>query len=723
MSNKNKFNEDELRRKIREQLERDHTEKQQENKNVIEKQIQNRTGNEEDESYFLEVYVRRNLQEEVYSKHVEFIKCGNHLNQVKWLTLLELEEEFEFFPLEISFWERFRNKIFSGNKIKVPNTPEINKMIDDFRKEIEEDAEERIKKYKAHLRENQKQIHDGLEKRIFEEEQEHFYQAKKGYHKYKNHIDEISWMSDEEFDAQDEFTERVYTPKEKLKRNAIRALIFVFIITGIYLINDFLTPESQKGFLIVDLNKSIGSLYIDQNLAVGFTPGAPYSLDEGQYEIAVISSGHKVKPSFREVDIAVGDTTRISFEIAPITGNMGVVRLKVPFNDAIIYVDGKFRGSVRESKTLSLETGDHSITVKKENYLPVPQLHAFSLNAGDTIDLAFRLSPQKSKNNTRRISSSINVGLIEVTANVRDAEIILNGQRTGFGTDYIIQKIPFGQYIVGVEKDGFKVYPKEQAIKLSKDMRQAKINFTLTSTSRVVNITVYPKTAKIFIDGKEAATGSFSGSLPLGKHRVTFSDLDGYLNPGEQSLNIKKDSPFKYEFKFGSDIYFEIKPGKVAPSASLVQVSTGYIMNGVNFKSNSNNGPKIIKNDVVNENIWNMGFAFQYKNPPGTDAVLIRFKAPIDLNITKDIKLKIWLYGSKEKYPLVLGANAEYRVILNNVIIAKHVKPKYSIDQFSKRNYEEISISNHLRAGSNTLIIAVDTDNTLFLKLWKVEIQ
>ncbi|KAA3615031.1 MAG: PEGA domain-containing protein [Calditrichaeota bacterium] len=722
MSDKNKFNEDELRRKIREQLERKHSEKQVKT-NPNQPDAQEATGNEEDESYFLEIYVRRKLQEEVFSRHAEFIKCGNHLDQIKWLTPLELEEEFEFFPLEYTFWERFRKKFSGSKKAKVPDTPEINKMIDEFRKEIEEDAEERIKKYKTHLIENKKQIQDDLEKKIFEEEQERFYRSKKGYHKYKNHINETTWMTREEFDHQDEFTDRVLTPMEKLQRRFVMALVIIGIGVGVYFISDFLTPESQKGYLIVDLNVENSSLYINQNLAIGFTPGEPYVLDEGEHEIAVISSGYTVEPSFQTAEISVGDTTNVTFEMTEFAGNMGVVRLNIPFNDATIFLDGKFKGTAQESKILVLETGDHSLTVKKENYIPVPQLHSFSLNAGDTIDLAFRLTPQKSKTTANRASSSINVGLIEVSSNVRDAQIILNGQKTGFATDYILQKIPFGQHIVRVEKEGYKIYPKEQVVKLSKDMRQAKVSFTMTSTSRLVTINVLPKKAKIIINGNEVASGSFSGSLPLGKHIVTFNDLEGYQNPGEQVLDIKKEGGSKYEFKYGSDIFYEIKPGKVLPSPSVVSVSSGYIMNGINFKVNSGNGPDFEADEIIGEKVWNMGFAFQYKNPPGTDAVLIRFNTPSDMNITKDVKLKLWLYESKSKYPLVLGSRAEYRVILNNVIIANHVKPKFTMDQFSSSNYEEISISEHLRAGGNVLIIAVDTDNAVFLKFWKAEIR
>jgi PEGA domain len=722
MSDKNKFNEDELRRKIREQLEQKHSEKQKINKEASEEKAQAGQGAQKDESYFLEVYVRRNLQEEVYSRHAEFIKCGNHLDQVKWLTPLELEEEFEFFPYEYTRWEKLKNKFLFSKEIKIPDTPEIKQMIDDFRREIEEDAQERIARYKNHLKENQKQIHDDLEQKIFEEEQERFYKSKKGYHKYKNHIDEFAWMTRDEFDSQDEFTDRIFTPMEKLRRNVLFASIFIGLVVGIYFLNDYLTPESQKGYLVVELDDTNSSLYLNQNLAIGFTPGAPYLLEVGEYEVAVISSGYKTEPAFQVADIAVGDTTRISFEMLPLFGNMGIVRLNVPFKDATIYVDGAFKGTVQESKLLALEVGDHSITVKKENYIPVPRLHTFSLNAGDTIDLAFRLSPHKIKS-VGNVGSSINVGLIEVNANVRDAQIILDGQRTGFATDYILQKIPFGQHIIRIEKEGYKIYPMEQVVKLSKNKRQAKVNFTMTSTSRQVNIFVEPKTAKIFIDGKEVGTGSFSGSLSLGAHTISFGGLTGYIKPDAQSIDVREDGQSKYEFRYGTALDFLIKPGTVEPSPSFVQLSSGYIMTGTNFKANSSNGPDVVSNKIINENVWNMGFAFQYKNPPGNDAILIRFRTPVDLNITKDIKLKLWIYDSKEKYPLILGSKAEYRIVLNNVIIADHVKPKYHIMDFAEGKYDEVSISQHLRAGTNVLIISVTADNARFLKFWKAEIN
>ena len=91
-----KFDEEALRIKIREQLERKHTEKSKKAENLSTNDLQKI---EDDESWYVENHIRRKLQERVYGRRAEFIKCENHLGQIKWLTPLEMEQEYEFFPI------------------------------------------------------------------------------------------------------------------------------------------------------------------------------------------------------------------------------------------------------------------------------------------------------------------------------------------------------------------------------------------------------------------------------------------------------------------------------------------------------------------------------------------------------------------------------------------------------------------------------------------------
>ena len=132
---------------------------------------------------------------------------------------------------------------------------------------------------------------------------------------------------------------------------------------------NYLSPDSRKGCVVVSLNKSKVGVYIDHSLAVGFTPGNAYPIDEGEHEIAVISTGYKTDPGYQLVDISVGDTTKINFNLIPLAGETGIVKLNVPINDAGIYADGEFKGTAKQNRILALPVGDHTITVIKPNYI------------------------------------------------------------------------------------------------------------------------------------------------------------------------------------------------------------------------------------------------------------------------------------------------------------------------------------------------------------------
>lgn len=717
-----KFDEEALRLKIREQLKNDYSLRQEAKKEEPESQ-ETIARREEDESYYLEIFIRRKLQEEVFSKYPEFVKCGNHLDQIKWLTPLEMEKEFEFFPLEYSFWYKLRKKLFGESKVKLPKTLEIQKMVADFREEMHNEAKERVQDYRKHIKENQKNILDDVEKRIFEEEQERFFSSQKGYYKYKNHLNETTWMTKDEFDSQDEFIERVYTRREKIIRGVVSIFILAGILTGFYYLSGYLSSEQEKGYLVVNIGDQKGNLYINQNLAVGFTPGKPYPVETGEQNIAVLASGYETEPNVQKVDIVANDTISLSFRLTAIRGNKGIVRLNVPFRDAGIYVDGEFKGTVQESNQLALPEGDHTIVVEKENYFSMPRLHTFALKAGDTLDLRFSMTPKKERDSRESLNASVNLGLISVNANVRGAQIILNGQQTGFETDYILQKIPLGQHVIRVEKEGYTVYPKEQTVRLSKDNRQVKVDFTLTNTTRNVTLTVHPSSAKIYVNGNEAGTGEFEGSLALGEHKITFSDVKHYNNPGQKIINIMADGPSRFDFKFGSDIYFSATTTSITPNDAPVRISEGYILSGTLFKESGSNKPEVVNDEKSGHSVWNMGYAFQYKNPPGMDAVLIRFQAPTDLFLLDDKKLKLWLYATDENYPLVLSGKAEFTVILNNSVIAESQKPRYKSDQIAENRYEEIDVSSQLKPGYNSLIISAGKNNTRFMQLWKIAIE
>ena len=90
------------------------------------------------------------------------------------------------------------------------------------------------------------------------------------------------------------------------------------------------------------------------------------------------------------------------------------------------------------------------------------------------------------------------------------------------------------------------------------------------------------------------------------------------------------------------------------------------------------------------------------------------------INIT-DVKC----YGESTGSAIVIinGGTPEYNVIFNNVFVVKGKTPKYNSSQISENNFEEISLSRHIKSGTNTLIISTSTENSEFMEFWKAEIQ
>ncbi len=714
----NKFNEEELRRKIREELERKHSERKSKTKETVE-QAQP-MAQPVNESYFIETYIRRQLEEEVYGAHPEFVKCENHLNQIRWLTPLEMEEEFEFFPVEEGFWERLRNKWFGGPRVKIPDTAEIQQMIDKLRAEFEEDARKRIEAYKAHMQANKKAFADDLEKKIYEEEQDRFYSQLKGYYKYKNHIGETAWMTPEEFENQDEFMERYYTPRQILVRRILTGAAALLVLGGLYAGWQSLQPETPRGYILVETGGVKGSLYIDQNLAVGFSPGVPYPVGEGRHELTVLASGYTTSPDSLEIEVAAEDTVSVAFQLKAMSGKNGVVHVVAPHPEAGLYVDGDFRGVLGDTPYVQLPEGDHTITLKHDYYLPTPGFHTFSLAAGDTVELSFSMRPTRKKES--RVSAS-SLGLIEVNTNVPGARIFLNGRPTGFQTDYVLQKIPFGRHVIRVELENYKAYPKERVVELNKDRRKAQAEFTLSATLRPTVIAVEPQNAPLFLDGKKLAVGRYSGKLPLGKHTITFGDVKGFYTPPAQTIEIRDELENSFNFSYGIRLNLDMTPGNIRDSYGPVRLIPGYIVKGIEFKRSTENAPEVIEMPNGLGRAWQMGFAFQYRNPPGSDALELYFQVPSPLNITKDIVLKLWIYNSREKYPLVIGGKARYRVILNNSVVRDHITVKNDLAAAGENAYETVTLSRYLKPGLNKLIIATADDNTVFLNLWKAAIR
>ncbi len=712
------FNEKELRKKIRSDLEQQHRSRVNNNQQE-EEAAEPAVSGLSDET--IKRYIRRSLREKLYSSHPQFIKCANHLNEYEWLTEEEIKNQYEFYPVDETWWQRFKNYFSSDPLKKVPHL----EWMEDYRREIEKEIRENIDKRIQELRRKQEELRQrARESRVAEiisEEEEEFYRNHPDYRQYKNWAGETRWMTEEEYLAQDEFTIEVKTTRQKIMIGAAWSLAALIVIGALYWLNATFGAQAQKGYLIIESNEQRGQLYINENQVVGFNPGSVISLDPGKYKINFHMADRVSEPKFQIVSITRGDTVHSWFELKPLdTSRKAVVRIASNFDDAKIFVDGEFLGIVRNFDRLLLEPGKHKIMLQKENYETNPPIQNILLKEGDTLQLQFRHLP---KSDGKQRATQVTHALLEVSSNIRGAKIFLDGRDTGFETDHILNRVPAGKHIVSVQKTGYRVYPREKEVDIRGRNQIEKINFKLSRINVPVRITTRPVNGTIYIDGREIGNGDWSGNLTLGEHKVQFGNVNFYTPPEAQTINISEEGATEFVFLYKNAFSIKFSTNGIAPASIIGAIQLGYLIEDRRFYIDPSNGPEIVIDSNFRQRVWKLGSAFAYRNPPEGDAILLSFMIPQQVPINANIKLKIWGYRSDEPYPLALKKISRVRIRVNDSVVRDNHTPRYSLSEAGPTVYEQFTIGDLLKYGKNSVEIGVTSENTLFYIIEKVAVE
>jgi len=719
------FNQQAFRDKIRMDLEEQHRRSESRFKTKKDEVPQPSSREEPALSAYLERFIKEELEEEIYSQYPEFIRCENHLSEVRWLTPLDLEKEIEFYAEPQSKYARFRKKYFKRRKTELLDSDEIKAFTEEYRAQIENDAQKRIAEYKIYRQKASKKSQGSLKSEIYLEELDRFYKDKPAYKKYRNHNSEVAWMTKVEFESQEEFFEEVLTTAQIFFRRAAFIGLPLFLIAAIWFsFNFFASGSGQQAWLLVNLSEERGHLYVDQNLALGFKAGVAYPIAAGEHEIAMIHPDFIADPHVHLIQAGEGDTIRIDFRFtARNLSRSGMVHILAPYGDASIFANGEFRGTLDQLEYLSLPPGDHTLIIEKKDYSSDPPQQTIKLSAGDTVEIAFRLIPKNKRARKTKTNPLVDVGFIEVHSNIDNAMIFLDGQKTEFETDYVLQRIPFGKHFVSISKNGYKSYPEERVVVLNKNQKRTRADFTLTSTTKPVTIRTVPVDGLIFLNGKQVGVGNFSGSLPFGEHKVSFGSVSYYKQPPEQIITVSKGGPVRFVFDYKSSYSIRFSPEGVYSLTTKGSIAAGYILEGINFISDKESGPEIQFNEKIKQNIWRMGFAFEYRNPPGTDALVFSFNIPDKIDLSQEMKLKLWGYKTSSNFPLAVKGDTFYRIIVNNSKLRNQIQPHFSEKEIGEEHYDEFVINHLLRKGLNHITISTTEDASAFFTLWKVSVE
>jgi hypothetical protein len=671
--------------------------------------------------YSLRSYLFSKIESELFSQHKIFIRCSNHLNQIKYLTWNEINNQHEFYPHENSFFEKI-SSLFK-RKIRVPNTPEVNNYITSLRKSISEEIDSRIK---AELDLKEKLARQRREKTGENQPEDHddaYYRSHPEYKQYRNHLGETRWMTKGERESQDEFTEEVYSAFRILFQRSKWIVLFILVISAlVYLFKPELFNPPERGYLLVFANERRGNLYINEKLRLGTSLNSPIKLLSGNYRITYNKDGFESAPSFIDVDIKDQDTSKVAFILLRVKKDeKALVKINAIHQDAKVFVENSFYGRLKDNKNLYLAPGKHRIALKKDKYVASPPHVDLNLNAGDSVNIRFDFIPRSTAR--ARANEGDNIGLVEVTSNIADAKIMLDGKDSGYRTDYIFYKVPFGEHSVSVQKDGYVVEPSQKHIRLTELNPHHRLHFKLRRADIAVSLKTTPVKGSIYLDGKQIGSGEWKGRLAPGKYQVRFGPIDQFQKPESQSIEVGENLKSDYTFSYVPLFNVSFSPQWIRPRNNSGSIQIGYLDEDRNFISDPSNAPEILMPEGFTELTWILGYAFAYRNPPLNDAIVFTFNIPKSINLKNNMWLKMWGYRTDEKYPLQFTNVSEINISVNNRIIQEDYTPKFSIEEASEKNFERFRINNLLHQGKNRLLISTSSVNTTYFSLWKILIE
>jgi PEGA domain-containing protein len=710
------FDENELRKKIRSDLHKKYQEKQSPKNQEVEQSI----SGEQKLSEALKRRIRQIEEDRLFSQHPQFIQCENHLHETAWLTALEKAEQHEYFAIDETRWQRLKIK-FTSSKTNIPQTPEI----DEFRaivvEKIEKDIESRLKKYQDLIVHYEHKKQKNRIDEIIEHEEQEFFKSHPDYNLYRNYIGNTRWLTNEEYEKEEEFTERVRTQKEKTIFYTGWAIFLLIVIASVYYLKMQFADDHEFGYLVISVNESRGQLYVDEKLQLGFTNNQAMTLAIGSHTITYRKDGFLTLPKIHNVNISLNDTSQLEFNLSARTSDsQGFVKIDARYPDSKLFVDDEFYGTVENNQKLLLDAGNHAIELKKDNFYITPSPDYIEVNAGDTIEIKFVF---EAKSNVRRSTSSIKSGLIEISSNVKGAKILLNRKDSGHTTNYVFNNLPLTNYNISVEKDGYKSFPAEKEIKLSSKENHSKTSFNLTRTTMPVNLITRPVNGKIYVDDREVGVGKWSGSLPLGVHKIRFGDINFFNTPVESKFVITESGKTEFVFRYKSNFSIVFKPSGIKPDNVNAKIQQGYVNDEGQFISDSRNGPETRKSDILNEKIWWLSNAFNYRVPPANEAVAFSFYLPEQSEFGSDFSMKLWGYNGELSYPLELSGGCYFRIEVNNFEIHQKYEPNDVLTDAAENKFIRFPLGNVLHSGKNTIVISTAKINKTFFALWKIEIQ
>jgi hypothetical protein len=202
--------------------------------------------------------------------------------------------------------------------------------------------------------------------------------------------------------------------------------------------------EQHTFVSFVEVSSNVQAMIEVDGVEASHTPlGAPLRLAAGHHVVGAVAAGYA--PSRKTIDIAGGETQKLSFDLVPGEAALGHLALHCALPAAAIWIDGTESGQTPLTTTLALNPGPHHIEVRREGYRPA--IADIKLDLGAVADVT--LEPE-----IDAAAVAATGGTLAIAVSETDPKVSIDGRPFEPLTGTI--PLPVGPHHVSITRSGFE---------------------------------------------------------------------------------------------------------------------------------------------------------------------------------------------------------------------------------------------------------------------------
>ncbi|TKJ41853.1 hypothetical protein CEE37_04605 [candidate division LCP-89 bacterium B3_LCP] len=355
--------------------------------------------------------------------------------------------------------------------------------------------------------------------------------------------------------------------------------------------------------------------------------------------------------------------------------------------DAYVVINGSVTNTMVGTKIRNLRPDTYTITVHLAGYHPIPSEDIVEVAAGKTIELSFQLEPIPPE--------------VEIPKSKKPPVVKPLAQQKKFSPE------------TNTRSDE----AKEEDIAVSaKELETSEQRGTL-------KVNTYPIQGGIFVDDIFKGIGKVvMPDLSLGELIIRFGEVEGYRTPQPQKASLTGSWPYaNLEGLYLPLIYITCN---LDQSGRLItqkcEVRSGYYIDNSYTYDDPIIGPGIKYVDEIGAFVWEIGYAYSNRNPPGSDVIEINFDLPENWDGNKALELQIFGFASDKKYPFVISGQALVDVKVNDRQVVTAYHPAAIVGKSRIPDVNTLAVNSYLLSGKNQIQIQASGSSRCFFYLQKI---